>query len=459
MSPWHQIPVVLAASVIGMFLGLHAMDILAQVDEPLEPGTGVPEQPPALPSTPKPRFDSKDYLTGNWGGLRNTLAEKGVEITGGYAMEFLGNPVGGRKHGDTYVHNILLQLDLDLQKLIGLPKSAFRVRGSQRSGDSLTQDDIGNAFSVQQLFGGGQTYRLVEAQIYHSLLDDRLNLTYGRLSATDDFMTSPLYCQFVNNAFCGQPAAPFFNLPNGITAYPLATWGVRVRYEPTPESYLQVGVYDGDPEHGGNNRHGANFALGDNGTLILVETGYRPQRGLLGLPGAYKLGAYYHSGDFQDVAADVNGNNRLVTGLSGERRSGNRGYYVLVDQVLYREAARSEQGLSGFFVFTLAPEKSRNTLPYFYSIGLIYQGLFDARPKDKTAFGATTGWFSDEIRDAQRNAGLERQSAETVLELNHQIQLTPYFFVRPDIQYVINPNGLGSIDNALVLGFEAGVTF
>jgi porin len=103
-------------------------------------------------------------------------------------MEYMGNPVGCRSQGNTYVHNILLRLDLDLEKLIGLPKSAFRVRGSQRSGESLTEEHIGNAFSVQQLFGGGQTYRLVEVQIYHRLLDDRLNLTYGRLSATDDFM-------------------------------------------------------------------------------------------------------------------------------------------------------------------------------------------------------------------------------------------------------------------------------
>ena len=448
-----------ALVVAGLFLCLYAMDTVAQITEPLEPGTGVPEQPPALPPTPKPRFDAKDYLTGTWGGLRNTLAEEGVEITGGYAMEYMGNPVGGRSQGNTYVHNVLLQLDLDLEKLIGLPKSAFRVMGSQRSGESLSQEHIGNAFSVQQLFGGGETYRLVEVQIYHRLLDDRLNLTYGRLSATDDFMTSPLYCQFVNNAFCGQPPAPFFNLPDGITAYPVATWGARARYEPTPESYFQVGVYDGDPEHGGNNPHGANFALGDNGTLVLAEAGYRPNHGLLGHPGAYKLGAYYHSGDFQDVATDVNGNNRLVTGLSGKVHSGNSGYYMLVDQVLYREAPRSDQGLSGFFVFTLAPEKSRNTLPYFYSIGLVYEGLIPSRPKDKTAFGVTTGWFSDAIRDAQRDAALERQSTETVIELNHQIQFTPYFYVRPDIQYVVNPNGLGSIDNALVLGFEAGGTF
>jgi carbohydrate-selective porin OprB len=47
---------------------------------------------------------------------------------------------------------------------------------------------------VQQIYGGGQTYRLVEMQMYHSLFEDTLNLTYGRLSATDDFLPSPLYC-------------------------------------------------------------------------------------------------------------------------------------------------------------------------------------------------------------------------------------------------------------------------
>ena len=199
----------------------------AQVSEPQEPGTGLPEEAPALPEKPPARYDFQHNVTGDWFGLRNTLSDLGVEITGGYAMEYLGNPVGGKNQGSTYVHNILLQGDFNLEKLIGLPNSAFRARFSQRSGDSLTNDHIGNTFSVQQLYGGGQTYRLVEAQMIHSLFDDRLNLTYGRLAATNDFLTSPLYCQFVNNAFCGQPPTPFFNMPDGITAYPGATWGVR----------------------------------------------------------------------------------------------------------------------------------------------------------------------------------------------------------------------------------------
>jgi carbohydrate-selective porin OprB len=43
--------------------------------------------------------------------------------------------------------------------------------------------------------------------------------------------------------------------------------------------------------------------------------------------------------------------------------------------------------------------------------------------------------------------------------LNHQIQITPAIYVRPDLQYVIKPNGFSDIDDALVIGFEAGITF
>ena len=54
---------------------------------------------------------------------------------------------------------------------------------------------------------------------------------------------------------------------------------------------------------------------------------------------------------------------------------------------------------------------------------------------------------------------LAPQHAETDLELNYQVQVTPFFYVRPNIQYVIQPNGQTNIENALVLGAEVGITF
>jgi porin len=440
-----QRPLPVLAAAIALLYSASAKTADETITQPLGPGTGVPEEPLPLPGEPTPVYSRDTNLTGDWGGLRNTLADEGFEIELGYAMEFMANPVGGESQGSTYVHNILLSLDFDLEKLISLPNSAFRIRGSQRSGNSLTNRHIGNAFSVQQLYGGGQTWRLVEVEMQHDLFDDHLNLAYGRLAATNDFLTSPLYCQFVSNAICGQPAAPFFNMPQGITAYPEATWAARARVHPIEETYLQVGVYDGDP-HQGNSNHGANFTFGDNGVLILTEAGYKPDQGLLGLPAAYKIGGYYHTGDFEDV-----------DGLRD--RTDNSGVYTLIDQMLYREEPEDTQGLYGFFVLVVAPEQNRNIFPYFVSGGLIYEGLIDARPRDKVGFAVASGFFSQDLRDAQRENDVPRQYAETILELNYQYQATQYFYLRPDIQYVVDPNGYDEIDNAFVIGFEAGITF
>lgn len=161
------------------------------MNERQEPGTGLPEEPPALPGTPPARYDLEHNLTGDWGGMRTWLSDRGVELAGGYAMEFVANPVGGRSQGQAYVHNVLLQLDLDLERLVGLPDSAFRVRFSQRSGRSLTLDHIGNSFSVQQLYGG-QTYRLA-----------KLLLDPARLDFTDCFLdeASPLGKHLSPDAF------------------------------------------------------------------------------------------------------------------------------------------------------------------------------------------------------------------------------------------------------------------
>ena len=76
-----------------------------------------------------------------------------------------------------------------------------------------------------------------------------------------------------------------------------------------------------------------------------------------------------------------------------------------------------------------------------------------------SAIGAVTGFVRDRLRDAQREAGQEVQDSETVVEWNYHIQLTPWLYLRPDMQYVIKPNGFSSIDDAFVIGFEFGARF
>ena len=419
--------------------------------------------PPALACDDCPKksdgttaFDSGDYLTGDWGGYREKLHDQGVDISATYTAEPEWNPVGGESQSASYVHNIGLNALFDLETLMGIPNTTFLIQGSQRSGNSLTEEAIGNAISVQQLYGGGQTYRLVEMRISNDFYDDRLHFSYGRLSTTNDFMASQFYCQFVTNGICGQPTAPFFNMSNGLSAYPVAVWGAMTQVQTTKHSYVKAGVYDGDAT---GDDHGADFSLGDDGVLLIGEMGLRPEEGLLSLPARYSVGAFYHTGDFSDVARDINGNNLFLSGLPAQQDSNQEGFYTIIEQMLYREQEGSTQGLNGFFTFVISPDTEKSTMPYFINGGLIYEGLFPERSSDKTALGFYTTWFSDDLRDAQEAAGLEGQTAETGIELNLQFQFTPYFYLRPDIQYIITPNGLSSIDNALVLGCEIGVTF
>jgi len=405
-----------------------------------------------------PPFDYEHNLLGDWFGLRNTLLDHGVDITGSYVAEPAGNPVGGTRHSFTYLHNIGFGIALDLEKIAGIPGTTFTVTGSQRSGSGLTQESIGNAISVQQIYGGGQTIRLVQMRFDHILFDGRFALSYGRLTTTADFLSSPLYCQFVTNGICGQPTAPFFNMPNGLTAYPAGYWGALGRIQITPDTYFKAGVYDADV-NSGDAFHGTNFGFGSNGALYIGEAGYKSDHAAGGMPGRYSFGGYYSTGHFPDVAQDAFMTNLFISGLPGKEHSGQDGFYLIVEQMLLRNGYNPKTGLTGFVTFVVSPDESKSPMPYYMNGGLIDEGLIPGRPNDKTSLGFYAAWFSHDLRDAEREAGLSSQSVETDIELNHQIQFTPYFYLRPNIQYIIKPNGLVTIQNALVLGVEAGVTF
>jgi len=405
-----------------------------------------------------PKFDFEHNATGDWFGFRNMLHDYGIDITGGYTTEPAGNPTGGLDQGETYLDNFGFSFLFDFNKIFGLSETTFLVTISQRTGRSLSADFIGNAISVQQIFGGGETFRLVQMRIEQKFLDDWLQLSYGRITTTADFMSSQFYCQFVNNGICGQPTAPFFNMPNGITAYPAATWGAVAQINSTKEIYEKFGVYDGDPNHG-DDRHGANFNFGDNGALFLVEIGYKSQNGLLGMPCRYSVGGYHHTGDFPDVAKDSSSNNLFISGRPGRLHSGQDGFYLVFEQMLLRNPRRPDTGLNAFTTFVLSPDEDKSPMPYFFNGGLIYEGLLPARPSDKTSLGFYSTIFSEDLGSAERAARLASQTSETDIELNHQVQLNNWLYFRPNIQYVIKPNGLTTIPNALVLGLEIGLTF
>jgi porin len=117
-----------------------------------------------------------DSLTGDWWGTRNWLdKDKGIEFSGTYTTDLAGNPVGGMEQGFTYTDNIAFGLKFDLEKLVGWRGATFTIAATDRNGTSLSQNYIGNQFTVQQIFGG-QTAILTGLHLTQRLLDDKMEI-------------------------------------------------------------------------------------------------------------------------------------------------------------------------------------------------------------------------------------------------------------------------------------------
>ncbi|MGA7982460.1 MAG: carbohydrate porin [Chromatiaceae bacterium] len=415
----------------------------------------------AGPITSATEFRPDDYLTGSWGGVRDLWKQQGVTINLNYTTESMANVSGGEIEGGTYADNIALDFTFDLQRLMGIPNTTLLMKVSKRDGASVSSKFIapsegGNTFTVQELYGG-QNVKLANVQFNTKLLDNRLDLAYGRLIANDDFLRSDLYCQFVNNSFCGSPKPVFLQNPFTFTAYPLATWGGRVRYDTPSRTWtVQAAIYDGDPElkdgdpaSPSHNLHGTSWGIGNNGVTLAGEIHYHVNRNSdTALPGVYKLGGFYLTGRYQDLSAT---DNATVTG--------NGMIWLLADQMLYREAPGSHRGLSAFGALVFSLTDKANQMSSYFNAGLIYEGLFRSRPKDTTGLGITTGWYSGQYNDGLSAQGLPTKSYEAVVELNHMFVVGRGIGIQPDIQYVIRPAGTGNIDNALAIGARLSIQF
>ena len=110
-----------------------------------------------------------------------------------------------------------------------------------------------------------------------------------------------------------------------------------------------------------------------------------------------------------------------------------------------------------------------NAIQHTLKGGLVKTGTFASRPSDTLNFGvAMIGFSSKEIDflSAARRAGGGSgrvPSEEVVLEVNYGYQVAPGVVVRPNLQYIINPdsrytpNFRRDIPNAFVVGLQINV--
>jgi hypothetical protein len=137
-------------------------------------------------------------MTGDWGGSRTELLEKGYDFTLDYVGEVAGNLHGGYNDDKTarYSDQFALGAHLDLQKIFGWHDAEFKLAITERSGRNLSNDRIsdpraGQFSSVQEVWGRGQTWRLTQMWVKQKYFDGALDVKFGRFGEGEDFNSFP----------------------------------------------------------------------------------------------------------------------------------------------------------------------------------------------------------------------------------------------------------------------------
>lgn len=391
-------------------------------------------------------FLQRETLTGEWFGRGAAMSESGVEFFANYTAEVWGNTAGGLRTGSVYTGLLDFGSELDLEKLVGWNGAMAGTTWLWLSGKDASQDLVGNFLTISNI-AGFDTLRCAELWLEQDFLEKKLSLRVGQITADSEFLISDYGGLFINAEF-GWTALAGSNMPNGGASFPVGVPGLRLAWSPNDSFTFLSGAFQGNVFAQDVNRHGFRWRLdAENGFTWMNEAQFYwgQDDGCRLPPGFLKLGAWLQSGRYADALAE-------------STSSGNSGYYLVLDQMLFGEKAGSDEGL-GFFGRTGFAPPDRNAVDFFFDMGFTYKGVIPGRSEDSLGLAYGFAALSPDARAEIGAAGGDGAVSEMVLEATYQCVLAPWCILQPDAQLIVNPGGDNSAPNAFVIGARLAIIF
>ncbi len=373
--------------------------------------------------------------TGDLGDRRRWLEESGIEVGGGLTMDWGAAWHGGLRNRDSVMALADINVALDLETLIGLPRTLAFVDAYQIEGRNIS-NDIGDLQGVSNI-ASPNTEQIAEVWL-ETWLCDSIRVKAGKVDFNSEFAFSEVSGEFINSS------AGFSPTIQAAPSYPNPATSVNVFWNPSEFSYIGVGVYDGAAAIGVNtgSQGPSGFFRNDESDqyFTILEAGSSWTGGNTWGSGRVALGAWYHGEQF--------------TRFDGGIDRGTAGAYAILDQIVWRENpedAEDKQGIGVSAMLGFADEDVAQ-VPLHVQAGVVWTGAIGGREDDTLGFLVTHAQLSSAT-------GSTFDGDETVFELLYRFQVTPAMSLKPDLQYVLNPSGDPSVDDALVGMVRMELTF
>ena len=363
------------------------------------------ESDPAPPSTPPaPR-------------LRDL---EGVELTARYlyeAFHVVDGPTGVNG-------NLDLIASFDLELLLGLEDLRGSAYFLANHGDALTEE-IGD-FQVTSNIEAPEAARLYELWLDQRLADGRVSVRGGIQDLTTEFDVIPSGQLFIHSS-PGTGAEFAASGVTGPSTFPISSLAARLELRPSEGTFARFAVGDGVPGDPDDLTSNELSLSSEEGAVFLAEAGRVSPNSKLA------LGAWGYTTEFERPG--------------GGRSTGSSGVYAFVDQPLLTDGRAGGRGLNLFLRAGYADDRN-SVLDRYVGGGVVQRAPFPSREHDRVGLAVAAARFSRDSDDW-----------ETALELTYSARVTEWFSLQPDLQWVIDPNGTGARDDAVLVGLRGTVTF
>jgi porin len=444
-------------------------------------GTALPvhSAPYATPDTWGGDLATRPRLTGDWGGVRDDLAKKGVvldvdaywwpqKITGG------GKNTSGGNWG-----NLNTELNVDTGKAGLWPGGFFKVKTVTGFGHYIGKDigAILPANAAWSLPASGEEGTGLLEYSFLQLLNPQLGVKLGKM----DFSVTP-------GLFTGDYRTQFANLglkvPLAAALFPISTFGASVIYAPSPDvtlSFMLLGpsgtvksddlskafddgvfaVANGEVQtnlFGFTGNQGLLLYWSDKARTSLVQDPSNIARQLLNEK-------YPWFGDLSEILGGfAPGLVAPTEPLNMENDTWTAVYSA--EQFLWQPSGDPKRGIGVFYSAGVSDGRA-NPIKYSYTLGLVGKGVVPGRANDDFGIGWSRAEFSDKFVPSLRdtfNLGLNREDA---VEMYYKAAVTPWLSVSPSLQIInsgvnktIDSSGnVKDLDTTYLVGVRVGIRF
>ena len=360
--------------------------------------------------------------------LRKQWAEAGYTLEAYLTVDSSLHPYGGAHSGSSAMRALLdAVVSIDSARAMGFENGTLVV-GVQAFGGDNGSDEVGVLQNYSNIDAVEDRIQINRLWYQHQWHDGETRARIGKIDANSLFAGSVNASHFIHSSMGYSPTIL------GIPTYPDPAFGVTLEHKLTRSLNVSAGIFDGTGHAGvKTGQHGLGSTFDRPGdTFMIAQAGYEWHDGDVPV-GRVSVGVWKHTGNFARFDGGV--------------EDGTSGLYSVIEQ-------RFDVGGRALDTFMQLGTADQDVaaIKNHFGLGVTTADIFFPQYEDAAGFGIS--WA--EVSSAA-GAGFSA-SSETAIELFYGAQLLPGVRIKPDVQYILNPGGDSSVDDAWVLTLRMTVS-